>query len=137
MSGPITPRDWIIGRDTGLSSMTIWEFMTGLPVWELHRWSGLHTPRDPSDFGRCYRLLQHFPEWRSRLPEMAEAKPEWAPLVAAWDELVALYEEELPSGRAPKLYERMQELHAAVMIAAGWAQTGPNSWQRQKSEAQR
>ena len=38
------------------------------------------------------------------------AYPEWAPLVAVWDELTALYEEELPSGRCPKLYDRMQQL---------------------------
>ena len=63
-------------------------------------------PHDPDDFGRCHRLLQAFPEWRSRLDEM-RAHPGWGPLVDAWSELEALYAEEIQSGKAPKLYARM------------------------------
>lgn len=41
---------------------------------------------------------------------MAVLSNEWEVLAAHWDELEALYREELPTGRAPKLYDRMQEL---------------------------
>ena len=43
-------------------------------------------------------------EWRgSALSDLAEQGVEWA-------ELTALYLKEHPSGRAPRLYERMREL---------------------------
>ncbi len=71
-------------------------------------------PHDPTDFGRCSRLLAapFAKGWRARLPEVAKRYPElpWARLVDAWDELEALQAEELPTGKAPKLYERLQTL---------------------------
>lgn len=101
------PIAWVTNGDTGISSMAIWAVMMGRPAERRHFGN---TPSDPSDFGRCYRLLKVMPSWRARLPEVAAKFPTWAPLVEAWDELTALYEEELPKGRAPKLYARMQEL---------------------------
>lgn len=97
---------WLSNGDTGTSSKTIFSVLTGHPI------EHTGTPSDPSDFGRCYRLLKVMPTWRARLPEVAEQFPEWRGLVGAWDELTALYEEELPTGRAPKLYDRMKELLA-------------------------
>lgn len=99
-------RAWIKNGDTGVSSETIWSALTGWPV----RRHGI--PYDPSDFGRCYRLLKIMPGWRERLPEVALKHPDWKPFVDVWDELTALYEEEVPhhKGRAPKLYRRMQDL---------------------------
>ena len=97
---------WFCGGDTGISSQTIWSVMTGYRVERVGH------PSDPSDFGRCYRLLKLFPEWRARLGEGTAAHPSWISLVAHWDELTSLYEEELKNGTglAPKLYARMQEL---------------------------
>lgn len=103
-------RAWIDNGDTGLSSETIWSVLSG---WRVPRASWhADVPHDPADFGRCYRLLQVMPAWRARLPEVAVAYPQWAPLVDAWDELTALYEAEVPdgTGRAPRLYARLQEL---------------------------
>ena len=96
---------WLAGGDTGTSSMTIWSVMTGYPIERTPS-----VPWDPSDFGRCHRLLAKFPGWRARMGEVATKHPAWAGLVAAWDELTALYIEEFPTGRAPKLYARMKEL---------------------------
>lgn len=104
---------WLAGSDTGSSSITIWAVMTG------HRRPRDHVPSEPhdaADFGRCHRLLKLFPAWRERLPEVSALYPEWVPLVDAWDELTALYLEELPSGRAPRLYARMVELTAPPQI---------------------
>lgn len=95
---------WIANGDTGVSSETIWSVLTGHPV----RSTGV--PFDPSDFGRCYRLLKVMPSWRGRLSEVVAKHPRWSTLVAHWDELTALYEEESPSGTAPKLYARMVAL---------------------------
>lgn len=100
---------WIRSWDTGLSSVTIWHTMMGLP-WS-RSW-GPTPPRDPDDLGRCLGLFEILPEWRPRLPEVADRYPEWAPLVQAWDELEALYREEEPAGTAPRCYARMKSLEA-------------------------
>lgn len=97
-----TPRDWIGCGDTGLSSIAIWAHFTGAA-------RGMDAPLDPSDFGRCHRLLAKFPEWRARIGEMAGYRP-WKRLAPRWDELEALFLEEKPSGSAPKLYALMKEL---------------------------
>jgi len=105
-----TPQEWLSGRDTGTSSCTIYSVMqnTGMGHYDV--------PHDPDDFGRCYRLLQLFPEWRKRLPEMLPRFPEWKGMIDRWDELTALYEEELnrttATRYAPKLYALMQKLRA-------------------------
>lgn len=103
---PKTPREWLDGYDTGISSKAICRTLLGLPVEDPT------PPRDPADFGRCYRLLKLFPDWRARLAEVAKAFPAsaWPALVACWDELTQLYELELPTGSAPKLWARMQQL---------------------------
>ena len=104
-------RAWISNGDTGLSSETIWRVLTG--------WVGTaqwypSVPLDPSDFGRCYRLLYVMPSWRARLSEVSQTYPEWERLVDVWDELTALYKEELPKKTAPKLYARIQEFTTHV-----------------------
>jgi hypothetical protein len=106
---PKTWREWAEGRDTGVSSFTIWAVMTGLPS----PMKSLDVPYDPADFGRCYRLLKLMPEWRPRLGRVTKHCARWRPFVDAWDELTALYEEELPTGTCPRLYARMKELEKA------------------------
>ena len=81
----MTPIEWLLGDDTGTSSQTILAVMTGSKI------ECVDVPLDRADFGRCHRLLVHFPEWRARLPEVANRYPEWAPLVRDWDALTALY----------------------------------------------
>mgnify|MGYP001585296695 CR=1 FL=1 len=97
---------WIDHGDTGVSSETIWYALH----LRMRRPKGVDVPYDPEDFGRCYRLLQVMPAWKARLQEVVVFCPAWAPLVAAWERLTTLYEEELPTGKAPRLYARMQQL---------------------------
>jgi len=100
---------WLHGNDTGASSKSIWTVMAGMPIENDHG----DIPCDPSDFGRCYRLLQLIPEWEPGWRKAIEARnPAWGPFVEAWDTLVAIYEDELPNddGKAPRLYAYMQEL---------------------------
>jgi hypothetical protein len=99
---------WLTGYDTGISSKVIFAVMTDRTGEITLDERG--NPWDPSDFGRCYRLLKLFPAWRARIGEMAAVSPRWAALVARWDELEKLYEEEMPQIRAPQLYALMQEL---------------------------
>lgn len=78
--------DWYRSSDTGISSETIFEVMTGIPV-KRH-----NVPLDRSDFGRCHRLLDKFPEWRERLPEVAARFPKWELLVRHWRYIEEAYE---------------------------------------------
>lgn len=97
--------DWLKSGDTGISSETI--------HWVLH--GGFYLahfgiPYDPDDFGRCYRLLKRFPEYRARLPEVAEKFPAWEPLVREWDRMTEIYERDLPTGKSEELFKLIQEL---------------------------
>jgi len=102
-------REWLTSGDTGVSSQIIFSVMSG-SKWIIKDWR--NWPHDNADFGRCYRLLERFPEWRDRLKEVFVAFPAWGPMVYAWPELEALYREEHPdhAGSGPKLYARMSVL---------------------------
>lgn len=113
------PISWRLGPDTGISSVTIWSVMTGRP-FDVEYFDP-DVPRDPADFGRCYRLLQAFPSWLPRLAEVAQRYPKWGPMVREWDAMTALYEREIkrPDGRAPELYELMKTLEGEGYEAIG------------------
>jgi len=104
---PATPEQWAKGRDTGTSSMTIYSVMMGVPV------DRADVPHDPDDFGRCYRLLQLFPAWKTRLDEVAARYPAWRSLVQEWDALESLYEDALRSDSGAALYARLQALRCS------------------------
>jgi hypothetical protein len=116
---------WPMSDDTGISSKAIYQHMrTGYAAPD--RWGGTY-PRDPADFGRCYRLLLLAPSWRSRITEMSQYGGEWAALAGAWDELTALYEEEVGSshrGSAPRLYERMKALQDSAALSGSSSRGG-------------
>lgn len=100
---------WMLAGDTGVSSETIVRIAVGVKP---AKGDYFDAPYDPSDFGRCYRLLKQFPELKKKMHVVAKKCKAFAPLVAHWDELTALWEEESNNGtgRAPKLYARMKEL---------------------------
>lgn len=104
---------WLAGDDTGISSKTIWHVMTGKPM------PGLFppdTPKDPADFGRCFRLFEQFPQWYARFGEVADRYPEWRPLVDTWAELAEMYERAVAAKGAEQtrlskaMYARMKKL---------------------------
>lgn len=70
---PATAAEWRQGPDTGTSSIAIWEVMEGQRS-TLRDGGFPPIPHDPSDFGRCYRLLQLCPHYRPRLAEVAEGR---------------------------------------------------------------
>jgi len=133
----MTPNEWILSNDAGISSKTIWAVMMGVVASPGQRCGfasqpasfAYNIPLDPSDFGRCFRLLDLFPEWRSGMARMGEVFPKWKPMADRWDELEQLYKEERPSGTCPRLYDLMRELEAEGMLLEGWTKTGPHSWE--------
>lgn len=132
----MTPMDWILGGDTGVSSKTIFAVMVG------RRMDGAllpNVPFDADDFGRCYRLLKAFPEWRERLPEVAERHPEWSALVGAWAELEAMYEgfcaqdggyrwSQFDNLAIEAMGRRIRSLVDEGRLAAGWERVGDCGW---------
>lgn len=114
--------EWLHGTDTGVSSLTIFSVLSRRygtrALVRIHR-GAVGAPHDPSDLGRCIRLLDAIPGWRERLPEVAASHPEWAPLVERWADLERLYRVELTraDGKATKTLELMQEIKRAA--AAG------------------
>lgn len=117
----MTPEQWLTRGELGKASYTIWAVMMGVArpgddlSWEYD------LPSDPSDFGRCWRLLRRFPEWRGRLSEVAEIFPLWRPMVSSWDQLTTLYEKERRNEdlKAPELFRQLQDLRDQGMIACG------------------
>jgi hypothetical protein len=112
---------WLHGGDTGISSMTIWHIATNRPM-PRGAWPG--EPHDPSDFGRCHRLLEAFPWMKAKLPEVAAKYPAWSALVREWDTIEKLYLEELQlkTGMAPKTYELIKTLRAESGASQRWVE---------------
>lgn len=124
-NGDMTPIEWLLSSDTGVSSKTICAVMTGSkPARDSS------PPQDPSDFGRCVRLLNAFPDWRYRMGEVAQKYPEWGPLIREWKDLELLYMVELlkKTGKASRLYKHMKELIDEGRIAAGWTRPAKGTW---------
>lgn len=107
----MTPSEWRDGRDTGTSSLTIWSVVTQRP----NPHGRCDVPHDPSDFGRCYRLLKLFPEWISRLPDVAIKHQDWVPFVREWGKLTEMYEAALSSNSGMEMYTFMQELRKEAL----------------------
>lgn len=99
------PWQWPGNGDTGLSSRALFNHFTRGRAHEAN------APLDPSDFGRCYRLLNaDFAQgWAERINDMA-VYPEWAPLVPHWGEITKLYEEEKDPDSAPKTWALMNKI---------------------------
>jgi hypothetical protein len=119
---------WLLySNDTGISSETMYTAITGQPILRPHWAPGV--PHDPSDFGRCYRLMKTMAVhgWHQWLPKVSEKFPEWTPFIDAWDELTALYESEYASGQCPKLYARLQALREPRAVAAVDPHVGTSS----------
>lgn len=123
----MTPLDWMMSGDTGTSSKTILHVMEGTPA---PAW--VDVPHDPSDFGRCHRLLEAFPAYRARMGEVAEKYPAWIGLVREWDALTALYVAAKSASQksAPGLYARMRPLIDEGRRADGLVEVHPGYWQR-------
>jgi len=89
---------WLLSGDTGTSSETLCAAMLGL------RTGYGSTPSDMGDFGRCYRLLEFIPAWRTQLEKVAQVYPVWAGLVKNWALLEKYYLKALKEERSSKNY---------------------------------
>jgi hypothetical protein len=107
---------WFVSGDTGKSSKAIVGVMEGVsPCDKFH---GCH-PSDGGDFGRCYRLLEEIPEYKTRIDEMKPVSPEWEVLVNHWNELSEMHR------RKGDMYKRMKELFATCPRRPNVVELGP------------
>lgn len=109
---------WLLGTDTGASSRAIVAWMERDTEYdpEDHRYHAANYPHDPSDLGRCIRLLNIAPDYRARIAEMGLICPEWNALASEWASLEYRYlsnafDKEL---QWTATYSRMRELLAAT-----------------------
>lgn len=101
---------WLASHDTGLSS----KYLAGAVSGAFK--SSFAYPRDPDDFGRCYRMMRAIPEVRVLAMRMDALPAPWPQLHKVWLELERLYEEEFPTGRAPKLMACMNEIFKLASV---------------------
>ena len=111
--------EWFGSRDTGLSSKCIALFLAAGVVEEAN------VPHDPSDLGRCLRLLARIPEWKSRISELKSIGGLWPTYAARWDEMAESMADEVgidwSKGReAPKTYDLMKRVEVEAYRAAGY-----------------
>lgn len=100
---------WLNSDDTGTSSCCLASTLLGFSREYGH-------PHDPTDFGRCLRMLRAVPEAMAIFdtPEgrekVSSLSREWRCIVTNWNNMASLYEEEYPTGKAPKLHKLMRQL---------------------------
>lgn len=95
---------WLAGDDTGASSKALAHAAAGVPGKDQSH------PHDPSDLGRCIRLIEAVPTVRAAVDTLAATGAYWKALAPKWDELTALYHAERQSGTCPKTYDAMRAL---------------------------
>ncbi len=81
--------EWLLGNDTGSSSKSIVAYMLGIKS------RNFDAPYDPAGIGRCFRLLEIFPEWENRMPEMAYTTKDWALIIQHWESIHKMMDNEV------------------------------------------
>lgn len=100
--------EWLVSHQTGASSMTMAAIALGAETGRFD------APRDPSDFGRCYKLVKRLPKIRNHFETIAQRVPVFAGILREWDALCRIYERDLPTGKSDELYERIRSLREEV-----------------------
>lgn len=100
---------WLASDDTGASSKYMASILSG-------QFSVSHNyPWDPSDFGRCIRLLEAVPELESELHKMKACSPQWSAVVDNWDKWSELYKDR----NSNKLYQEMKSAYNSIEASKG------------------
>src|SRR3546814_20255333 len=94
---------WHENGEVGTSSLTIFHHFVGSSM------EHTSAPADLADLRRCLFLLDHVPEWQSRIGEL-EAVPGWENLAKNWQKLTDLFRLDSTdlSGEAPETDQLLQ-----------------------------
>lgn len=102
---------WLASGERGVSSNTIFQWLTGIDALRGER---MGHPYDPTDFRRCRLLLEQVPELQPHFYRMREVSQQWSNLVDQWGAICATMDEEVPDWRdgrggiAKKTYDLIQ-----------------------------
>lgn len=104
---------WLETGDRGLSSETIFYYMTKMPIIEA---DDISHPHDASDLARCRLLLEAVPEFEARKEELGSISNHWRALMNHWPMLCMTMDKESPNwrkreGSAPDTYKLMNSLY--------------------------
>lgn len=100
--------EWLSSNDTGISSKSLaFEYLGTLN-------NNVDAPRDPSDLGRCLRLIKIVPDVRKCVDSLATKHLRWAKAAKVWEQIAKSMEEEVgidwsKGERAAKTYTMMKE----------------------------
>lgn len=100
--------NWLAGDDVGTSSRTMVAIALGATEGDFD------APHDPSDFGRCYRLVKAVPAIRESFLTISMRVPAFLRILHNWDELCTIYVRDLNSGKSSELYQRIKELRGGI-----------------------
>lgn len=103
---------WMQTDDVGQSSKFMAKIMSGGKYFPNARY---YHPRDPSDFGRCIKLLEAEPSLKDNIDLMRKHSEVWDALISNWSDLLESLETECPEwrkgkGSSPITYKKMKEL---------------------------
>jgi len=101
---------WLSHGERGLSSMVIFENLSGRGAIDGKKFNDQAHPSDPDDFRRCYALLKLIPEWKNSLYKLKTISTAWLNLVDNWDKLTELMEDQLKTGKTNEMFELMESL---------------------------
>lgn len=101
--------EWLFSDDTGLSSLALASEYLGVDNRRQH-----YVPSDPSDLGRCLRLISIVPAIRNSVDSLAEKHPNWKKAAEVWDEITVSMTREVgirwdKGHTAPETYELMKK----------------------------
>lgn len=98
--------EWLMSDDTGLSSKYLAGILLAADSEVVDR---INYPHDPSDFGRCLRLVRLL-DCRDEIEVMSYVSFEWDAVVRNWDRWAELYDQaERTDGKSTELYWEMVE----------------------------
>ncbi len=106
---------WLLTGERGISSETVFSYLTGIDVMD--GWDYSH-PRDPADLRRVRLLFLQVPTLFYSFYHMRRVSLQWLNLIANWDELCIIMDNEcplwqkMPCNHASKTYAFLQKIYA-------------------------
>lgn len=98
---------WLASDDVGMSSKYMAAVLSGKFT------ADFAYPHDPSDFGRCLRMIRACPEFEGLIHRMCSKGRQWEAVANNWEEWAKLYDiaAASPDGKATELYRLMKEAY--------------------------
>lgn len=82
---------WIIGGDTGISSITMWTAIMDIDISDIVPSHRFDIPYDSGDFSRCLNLYNKCQLTQDDLAKVSAMFPEWKGIIGNWQTLTDMY----------------------------------------------